>query len=623
MKKIILLLLVCLLVEKGHRNEFRASEVENNVSNYNTLLNTEDDSNTLADQGQGREFLAGGKVLKSGNYKILTDYYLKESHKLYGQGNYDSCIFYLQYSLMYAEELQDSEYLSKIYNNLGLVYKEIGEYQLSVEYLDNSYQLKKLYGDEEGQANTLNNIGLVQMELGNYAQSVHSLKHSLQLKFKLNKYDRMASTLSNFGVLFQRIEEYEKAIYFYSKAVQIEELNQNETAIPNYLLNIGLAKKELGEIDLAMSYYQRALKHATELGQLNDIAKSNMLIGSVCLDREEFEKAREFYLKAEKVYADIHDNGGLINAQYNLGSTYLKLEKRDSAEICFSSSYQLAVESNLKENIAKASLELYQIYKDKENQQQALNYLETNKVYSDSLSSLENMSSLAQLDSDFDQERNEYQIHNLQRMGNTKSTLLSKQNQMIYALILILISVVLTTVWLIRKKQMNRRILEQLNVQQKQSHQSQIKRFKLDIELKNKELTSNVLLLNKKNEIIEKTIKDLKKHKLGLKGDEIKKMSSIISELRSHASSGLWEEFEKRFQEVHADFYYNLSQQFPNLSPNERKLCAFLKLNMSTKDITSITGQSQHSVNVARTRLRKKLGLSNSGVNVISFLSAL
>jgi DNA-binding CsgD family transcriptional regulator len=72
---------------------------------------------------------------------------------------------------------------------------------------------------------------------------------------------------------------------------------------------------------------------------------------------------------------------------------------------------------------------------------------------------------------------------------------------------------------------------------------------------------------------------------------------------------------------VHADFYKNLNQINPDLTPNERRLCAFLKLNMSTKDISAITGQTPHSIKIARARLRKKFNLTNSDTSLLAFLA--
>ena len=72
--------------------------------------------------------------------------------------------------------------------------------------------------------------------------------------------------------------------------------------------------------------------------------------------------------------------------------------------------------------------------------------------------------------------------------------------------------------------------------------------------------------------------------------------------------------------EFNPELMKNLSASFPNLSMNERRLCALLSLNMSTKEISDITKQSLHSINVSRYRLRKKLGINNSDISIHKFL---
>ena len=94
----------------------------------------------------------------------------------------------------------------------------------------------------------------------------------------------------------------------------------------------------------------------------------------------------------------------------------------------------------------------------------------------------------------------------------------------------------------------------------------------------------------------------------------------MIRDLLLNSSSDVWEEFEVRFQDVHSDFYDNLNKKFPNLTPNEKKICSFLRLNMSTKEISAITYQSVRSIDMARFRLRKKLEL-DTDENLVSFLS--
>ena len=77
-----------------------------------------------------------------------------------------------------------------------------------------------------------------------------------------------------------------------------------------------------------------------------------------------------------------------------------------------------------------------------------------------------------------------------------------------------------------------------------------------------------------------------------------------------------------RFVEVHKEFYEALNTAYPGLTPNEKRLCAFLRMNMTTKEISALTHQSVKSINMARFRLRKKMNMDHDE-NLISFLGNL
>ena len=143
------------------------------------------------------------------------------------------------------------------------------------------------------------------------------------------------------------------------------------------------------------------------------------------------------------------------------------------------------------------------------------------------------------------------------------------------------------------------------------------------IDFKNRELATNVMYLLKKNELITNISEKLIKSKLDFKKENQQIIQEIIFDLRSNMDTDSWAEFEAHFTQVHTDFYTKLNEQFPNLTANEKKLSAFLKLNMSTKDISSITYQSVKSISVARSRLRKKLNIESEEINLVNFLSQL
>jgi len=135
-------------------------------------------------------------------------------------------------------------------------------------------------------------------------------------------------------------------------------------------------------------------------------------------------------------------------------------------------------------------------------------------------------------------------------------------------------------------------------------------------------MTTNALSLMKKNEALSEIADKLIEIRNEAVKDETKHaINKISTQLDKVTESNIWDAFEKRFNQVHQDFYNNIHQKFPDLSPHEQRLCAFLKLNMSSKDISELTGQKVESLEKARTRLRKKLDLTNTNVNLVTFLS--
>lgn len=95
----------------------------------------------------------------------------------------------------------------------------------------------------------------------------------------------------------------------------------------------------------------------------------------------------------------------------------------------------------------------------------------------------------------------------------------------------------------------------------------------------------------------------------------------IIRQLQQSAGTGGdWADVEMTLVSSNDMFFEKLLNEYPNLTKNERKLCTLIHMNLSTKEIANITHQSTGSINVARSRLRQKFGLTDSDVSLIAFL---
>lgn len=99
------------------------------------------------------------------------------------------------------------------------------------------------------------------------------------------------------------------------------------------------------------------------------------------------------------------------------------------------------------------------------------------------------------------------------------------------------------------------------------------------------------------------------------------RIKQLCNDLRNSKDEGKWKEVAQYIPEFNSVFFQKLVHDFPELSVNERRLCALLNLNLTTKEISEITRQSPHSINIARTRLRNKLGITGSNTSIQEFLA--
>jgi DNA-binding CsgD family transcriptional regulator len=193
----------------------------------------------------------------------------------------------------------------------------------------------------------------------------------------------------------------------------------------------------------------------------------------------------------------------------------------------------------------------------------------------------------------------------------------------------LLVIVILYLINYSKNKEKARKNEEMLLQQQKELHEKEIelqrqkeRELNYTIDEKNRELTSYTLHMIKSNEFISDTKEELKQLllELNLKDRQNREhIKQLINKLNQQSSTDKWEEFRYYFEKVHPSFYHNLEKYYPDLTLKEKRLCAFLRLGLSSKEISAITFKEVRSVESARNRLRKKLGMHSEN-NLIEFL---
>ncbi len=145
-------------------------------------------------------------------------------------------------------------------------------------------------------------------------------------------------------------------------------------------------------------------------------------------------------------------------------------------------------------------------------------------------------------------------------------------------------------------------------------------RFKSQLENKDRELVAFLLQLSQKNESISYITSQLKKIASGNGVDLQQKLSRLLVAVGDLPSVPVnWEMVEVQMEKIYPGFLGRLQVKHHNLSPRERKLCAYLRLGLSSKEISGILNVTPKSVEIARGRLRKKLKLERK-IRLVNYI---
>ncbi|EDP95158.1 triple tyrosine motif-containing protein [Kordia algicida OT-1] len=141
---------------------------------------------------------------------------------------------------------------------------------------------------------------------------------------------------------------------------------------------------------------------------------------------------------------------------------------------------------------------------------------------------------------------------------------------------------------------------------QKEIIQLKNKQLNTDIEAKNRELAIATMNMIKKNETLNSIKQELQKQKTDAQG--VKPVIRLIDKNINNAED--WKFFEEAFNHADKDFFKKVKELHPQLTANDLRLCAYLRLNLSSKEIAPLLNISVRSVEIKRYRLRKKISLA-------------
>jgi tetratricopeptide (TPR) repeat protein len=587
-------------------------------------------------------------VIKALNYSGDIYYYNDE---------YNRSEPYYQKSLLYAGAAGLKDDKARALFDIGYIRYVNNDYSEAAQLFEQSYSIYAETGNKKGMYNVRQACGLTYRRLGDYAKADSCYKECLQFALSQQDSMKLSDTRINYGILWCEQGKLDEGINMFEEALSYYEQTGNEEAVSTALLNIGVVLKMVNEYDKALAYIKRSTEIEEFQQQKSQLVVRYFNLADLYLDMGKNNKAYDYCMKIQSVANDIGSHPFTAECAYLFGRYYYLENDFPTARGYFKAAAESAHKTNdmpLITNIdlwyARTSLKdgdlqstvalaqeaykladhlhllmvqkeasglLSQAYERTGDDKSALHWYKIFITHSDSLSYFNQRQEISRIEAKYNYEKKEKENEILRDKASLQEQRLRIRNIISIALIAVVILSIIIILLLNRRNKDAKLLYEQ----QQMLNLQHLEEIEGELDGKKRELTSKMMFLNQKNELIGSLIKRLQEiqHSPDTSSEEL---VSIVNELRVDAPQSNWKEFETHFTQVHPGFYQRLYEKHPDLTSYELRICAFLRMNLNTKEIAAITGRSPKSIEVARSRIRQKLDLRRDD-NLSSFLAAI
>lgn len=553
---------------------------------------------------------------------------------------------YFRRALFIAEKANDKAGICNCLISIGTALHHLEGFEKGDPYQRKAYRMAKEIQNKELIIKTLVNISLNEQLRGNTTEAIKTNQEIIALTKESGDKKMLAHSYAQLATCYIRQGKNSAALEQCLTALKIEEELGNKQGALNKLINMAGIQRSQKDFDSALKTLKKAHLLAKEMGSLFHISICLNNIGNIYLDKKDPSALSYF----QKALAASKMNRPDLNIEIlvNIGRIYIKQGNYDEALKHLERAEEIAMTKNAKAPCNLVWLEMGHLYHAQNKYDRAIEYTQKvlqsagsinifeiqkeayellsqlyattgayQKAYqnhvlykaaSDSLFNEKTTREIAILESNYqyDKEKQTYEMRQASQAMKIKN-----QKQIIFFLIvasILIFMLAFAIYWTSKlKKKLLRLKLEDVN---------------RELKINQKAMAAAKLKLIQNAERDAYSVKMLESIKKNTVEEGQNDIRSLISEYKLKSYNSNWEEFEILFEKVNASFYERLYERFPNLTTNEKRLCVFLKMNMSNNHISQITFQSEEALKKARLRLRKKLDIDRN-INLEAFIQSL
>lgn len=509
----------------------------------------------------------------------------------------DSARYYYKKAKVLAREAGETEMIFDA--DLGLSILEYAAGNLNEAEVVTDENLKTMIAAKD----TLNMAvlyqfkGLINQMKGHYSISYENLIKALRFLEAIDNSIRKADVLNYLGGVEYHQKNYQRGIDYNLQALKIYEENSDNGYAAQAMNDIGLAFIQMEVLDSAQHYLTASLEKskAVQARTLQAVTLGNL--GTLHWKKEEYAQAVERLREGIAISKEIGNLRQQRESELKLGVTYNSWDKPQLALPLIDPAIAYAQAND-------APVMLKDAYKARtlSNQKlgrypQAIADMEEAMRLRDTVFNNDKTTTIEELRTIYETEKREQELalqENKIELLEAKAEVDGLKQSLLWVGLAVL-AIVFGLVFYSLRQRMKRNRLER-------------EKLDADLSFKQKELTTHTLHLAHKNEVL----LDLKKQISTLKQENgnNRRVQNVINTINLDINNERnWDQFKSYFEDVHRDFNVNVKNQYPEVSANDLRFMALMRMNLSSKEIANILNISPEGVKKSRYRLRKKMEL--------------
>lgn len=543
-------------------------------------------------------------------------YYYFNMANDYKANNLDLAIFYNKKALTLANKIKSheacaftNELMGELFSKSNNLQPSINYYLISARIYENNNNLVKLAG-------VYSKLGALYFDDNFNLEKAHTYYNkALGLAIKTNNKNLIATIYNRVGGFFFYQQNYEESLEYYLKAYDLWKTTRNEEGLARALNNIGEIYRLRKKYKKAYEYYEKSLKINEKIDGVRQKAVNLENMGMIKSAEGNTSQAFDFYEKSLVIYSENNFPDDQIQILILMGKEYLKIDLTEKAYQYFYEANKNSKENGNLAETAESSLGLSNALERMGDYNNSLKYFKIYSQINDSIVARQKIDQMAIMQSGFLNDLNVKEIevneHEIALLENQKRIDAINLRFMVFVIFVFIVSAILIFIRQ-RMKAKKERLIRQKDIE---IHTTQKELMEIELKSKDNDLINFALHLIQKNNILKQLKTDLKNLSNNTDGETARK----LRELSIHVQQSLqlqqeMEEFQKKVDQTYSDFFVKLKDKYPTLTKNEERLCAMLRLNLSSKEIASLNNISVKAVEMSRYRLRKKCNIENNQI---------